>query len=81
MISEIIYNKIQFPTPAFNTEREILVDMATTNVGCPYCGAETRVTVPQDETIDQLGTDQRYSGFNITAGCSECGKRFGIKTS
>ena len=55
--------------------------MATTNVGCPYCGGETRVTVPEDETIDELGTNERYSGFNITGGCSECGKRFGIKTS
>jgi transcription elongation factor Elf1 len=53
--------------------------MATTNVACPYCGSETRLTIPEDETLDDFFTNHKNG--NITGGCGECGKRFGARTS
>jgi hypothetical protein len=51
--------------------------MPTTDVACPYCGAETAVTVPSDQNIRNVyKTDLKG---NISAACGD-GHKFSIRT-
>jgi uncharacterized Zn finger protein (UPF0148 family) len=60
--------------------------MATTNVACPFCGRETRVTVPENDSgkpkkLKKVVQNHLYTEWfktTIHAGCLCCGESFGV---
>lgn len=52
--------------------------MATINVACPYCGEETRGSIPADAKLKSVKKSTHEGDGNSTAACQECGKQFDV---
>ncbi|WP_156105677.1 hypothetical protein [Halobellus rufus] len=51
--------------------------MPTTNVACPYCGKDTRGTLPSEDAV--IKAVSTFDGeYPIQASCSNCKKKFSI---
>jgi len=52
--------------------------MATINVSCPFCGAETLGSIPRDAKLKSVKQNTHEGDGNSTATCQECGEMFDV---